>query len=196
MSHSTRISFHGVKYFLITSLVIIGCFLAFYGNREQKGLLVVDTNITSQVYVNGKKVGDSPVEVEIPAKGSQIEISASPTYHYSTYITPEPNVKTIVRRYFDEHIPFSYGETVTYNETLFQRQSALFVTNPPGATVSIDDAVRTGLSPLEMQDLVEGTHQVTITREGYKTHSIEVVVRKGYALYLLVDLAPEVELSK
>lgn len=158
--------------------------------------MVVDTNITSQVYVNGTKVGDSPVEIEIPAKGSQIEISASPTYHYSTYITPESNVKTIVRRYFNEHLPFSYGETVTYHETLFQRHSAMFVTNPPGATVSIDEDVRTGLSPLEMQDLTEGAHHVTITKEGYKTHAIEIVVRKGYTLYLLVDLAPEIEVSK
>ncbi len=67
----------------------------------------------------------------------------------------------------------------------------IFETDPSGATVRIDDEI-VGLTPLDLSFEHYGKRQLTIYREGYRTHSAEIDPQIPWYSHFPLDFISEV----
>ena len=65
--------------------------------------------------------------------------------------------------------------------------SASIISNPTEAQVKMD-AVEKGATPLNLNDISEGSHTIEISKPGYETQSINLKFKKGFKLNVISDL--------
>jgi serine/threonine protein kinase len=121
----------------------------------------VSANPGTQVYVDGNLVGTIPPVVELTMDTGRHEIR---------YVIPDYDE-------FEETIEVVFGET---NE--FAHRFALFgglrILAQPYARVFLD-GTDMGFTPINIDKLSEGSHQVKLEREGYQTIEQSITVQPG-----------------
>jgi hypothetical protein len=106
---------------------------------------------------------EAPV-VEEPVEVKEPEVQAPP---------PEPRTTNQQRRIPDPgpRIPASRPATIRFDS------------RPPGATIYLDD-VRIGVTPLTMNEVTPGTHQVRMEMLGHDTWRTSVTVKDGEQFFV------------
>jgi len=182
----------GLFALLSTAFVIGGVFLIYHYLSNQKAVLVIETNVSSQVYINDRQVGKTPFEGEFEQK--EVDLKLIPESFeqalvpYETRIKLTSGVKTIVRREFGAEEGSSSGVEVSFDRSVNSEASIAVVTEPTGAKVYIDD-VFVDVAPAKSSDLTNAIYKVVIEAEGYGEKSVMVQAQKGYLLTVFADLA-------
>ena len=170
---------------VVVSGIIIGRIL-----QPKLGLLSIETNPNAAVYIDGKQVGHTPYEEEIRAADILLRLvpegeeSAPP---YETTLTISPGVKTIVRRTFGSSVEDSSGVIVSFDKTSVNEAGLAIISEPDNANVLVDTNLHT--TPLKIDSISPGPHQVIINKFGYGELSLEIQAELNYIVTLEADLA-------
>ena len=168
---------------------------------SQKAGLFVESNPNSSVYVNSEQVGRTPFEGTFPVGEVTIKLVPEafdkPLSPFETKVNLTAGVKTVVRRTFGETNHDSSGEIISYEKTGEKEASLAIVSTPDSANIKLDGE-SVGFTPIKLASVNPGEHEVSIEAEGFIERSFSVVIREGYRLIVVVDLAeqPAEEIDK
>jgi len=143
-------------------------------------LSVVTTPVDARVDVDDEKLGLTPLETPLEAGNHRVTISKT------GYKTVEMEVDIETERTNKVELVLEGKEG-----------SLLVVATPSGAEVEVDGAVvGTAWEPLKIEDLMPGTHEVKVRKDGYRTWSKSGVrVKSDETATVLAALLPEKDYS-
>ncbi len=182
------------KIFFLFFFILLVFFLSFgvwFYHKNRKASLLIESDPVAQVYINGEQVGRTPFEREFAAREVAVrlvpEALDKPLMAYDTKIELVRGVKTIVRRKLGESVEDSSGEEISFEKTGGKNANVSVISRPDGAQVYFDDRI-VDLTPLLIEDVSEGVHEIRLFLDGYFERAFSVNAYSGYTLTALVDL--------
>ncbi|MDP2649886.1 MAG: PEGA domain-containing protein [bacterium] len=176
--------------FIIVSIIFY-IFVFSKINSQAKGALQVTSKPKSNVYLNGKVVGQTPLckcegenmleEGEYNIKVVPLEGSFSP---FEEKIKISKSVLTVVDRTFGQE-GSSEGSIINLDPIDDVNVSQLLVLSfPDGVKVTVDSNP-SGNTPILLKNLTPSDHELKIAKDGYKGISIRIRSVLGYKLTVL-----------
>lgn len=182
------------KLLIVLILIVIlglGLFFSYRFLTQKKAALLIESNVPSQVYVEGRQIGKTPFEGEFEQK--EIDLKLVPESFeqalvpYETRIKLVSGVRTIVRREFGGEKGVSSGVEISFENSVENAAPIAVVTQPVGAKVYIDDRFL-DVSPVRTSEFAVGQHEVKIEADGYKGLTFSIHSQKRYLLTVFADL--------
>lgn len=197
-----------MKKFLIFLLPILLALIAFLGfmfflskDSLGKGALQVTAVPQSNVYLNGRLIGKTPLcECDVKSMISTgdytirlVPIDASLSgQSFEQKITINKAVLTVVDETFGLGAT-SQGSIISLAPSADSKNASLFVTSfPDGAHVSLDNNP-TGQTPYKLANLTESDHDVIISKSGYKDKHVRIHAVSGYTLSVIAFLGVDLQ---
>lgn len=162
-----------------------------------KGALQTTTEPKSQVFLNGKLIGQTPLckcEGENMLNIGEYKLKLVPLeggfLPYQETIKINKSVLTVVDRSFYSQAS-SEGSTITLHKLKDSKTLELLVLSIPVETEVILDGTKKGTTPLLLKDITASDHEIRLEKKGYKEKTIRIHTVTGYKLaatvYLSVD---------
>ncbi len=191
--------------FIIPLLVLTILFLVIIIiiNREGgKGALQVTSITTSQIYLDGKLIGKTPLCLcELPQliKVGEYELKVTPVgkdfKEYSQKIKINQGALTVVDRTFDNQLTSSTGSIITLSGISNKNKSELLVLSFPSGAQVILDSNSVGNTPLLLDDVSSSDHEIKILKDGYKEKVIKVKTISGKRLEATIIMGVRTDLA-
>ncbi len=168
---------------LACSLFFSGCVLT-----TKKAALQINTNTLANVYLDGNLVGKTPYSSsELQAGEVLVRLVAEATDQ--SYSPWEGKVKlvggilTLIDQELTSSALNSSGQILTL-EKIKDKQTALIsvITEPDGALIKLDGETK-GFSPINIDSVPAGDHEIVLSKEGYTDKTIRA---RSVASYRLV----------
>jgi hypothetical protein len=178
---------------LIGLVVLIGGIARYLNSRgPRQGELRVESIPTAAVFLDNKNIGKTPYKEKIDIGEYTLKlVPESTTAQLITWqgkISVGQNLLTYANAQLSES-ELTTAIDLVWLEKITSKVSELSVTtNPDGATVLVDDIVK-GVTPLSLQDISAGEHNVSITSTGFITRTLKVRTTPGYRLIANLKLA-------
>ncbi|MBU0535169.1 MAG: PEGA domain-containing protein [Patescibacteria group bacterium] len=162
-----------------------------FGGRA--ALSVQVTNDTAQVLLNGKVLGDTPLESKNVKSGTNTIIVKSDTQQYQTSIKFLPAKKDVsfavgIVRDLGVSDLFSSGQEFWFDKGSPQ-DTLKIISEPSGATVYIDGS-EIGKTPFSSSAITTGDYEIKIALAGYETQIARISIQKGYTLNGSIKMFP------
>lgn len=184
------------RWFLVLGTVLIllgiaGLILRSRFEPAQAGIQI-ETNPQATVYIDGEQVGVTPHE-EVRKPGDitlrLVPIAfGTPLVPWETKLTLIQGVRTVVKRDFAEVETGSSGEVLSFEKTGGKAASLAVVSSPSSAQLTLDGEVR-GFTPVRIDSLTVGDHQIIISQPGFVEKQINAKTQSGYKLTIVATLA-------
>ncbi len=176
--------------FVIFVLILSSIFLSGCSLKPQPAGLDINSSPPSKVSINSEEVGSTPFTLKRKAGDVNIKLTPESGLPWETKIKLTSGVETVIRREMGQTLAQSAGE-VYQLEKYMKGKSAIAITSTPDAiTARIDDKIY-DLTPVLVDDLSEGEHQLVFSSPGFKDRTIKVKTLSGYKLIINVQLAQE-----
>jgi len=169
-------------------------------NRDLgKGALQVTSVPESEVYLDGKLVGKTPLciggeqcDIQDMIKTGEHAIKLVPLdasyYPYEARISINKLTLSVIDRTFRDQ-KSSSGSIITLTPISSKKDAQLFtVSFPDKANVFLDNNF-VGTTPFLLKNLTESDHDLQVTKEGYADKFIKIRTTLGYKLEAVVSLA-------
>jgi len=192
--------------FLIPLLIVTILFLSIVlvVNRDGgKGALQATSIPQSQVFLNGKFIGKTPLCLcDLPQllKVGDYNIKLVPLKNglktFEQKITIYKGVLTVVDRTFDPQASASSGSVITLSEIDEKDNSQLLVISFPNKARVILDSNPSGTTPLLLKEITPSDHEIKIIKDGYKEKIIKVKTISGKRLEATVVLGIKADITK
>lgn len=184
---------------LMKKLVLLGApflfalivFFALYFlvlRSDGKGALQVTSEPKSNVYLDGKLVGQTPLckcEPQTMLKASEYTIRLVPVEgNYAPFenrITITKSVLTAVDRSFSQGAE-SFGSIITLTPLPASNHVELLVMSYPDNAKVLLDNNEVGTTPLLLKNTTDSDHEVKLEKEGYKEKIVRIRTIRGYKL--------------
>jgi hypothetical protein len=140
------------------------------------GTAVIDSNPSGSVTIAGMFRGQTPLSLRLPAGTHSITIAAGQA---TRTVVMEVEAGSTTRQYIE------FAATPAAPATTGRLDVA---SQPPGASVTVDGA-RRGITPISIDQIAVGTHQVTISR-GDATVRRAVTISPGATSSVDASIAP------
>lgn len=178
---------------IILLVAIIYAIIGFIKNRGPKeGELRVESQPTATIFLDDKNIGKTPFKDKIKSGKYVLKLVPDSTTAQLTSWQGNVEIGQNLLTYVNANLSDSDLTTavdVLWLEKITSKQSELSVTtSPDGATVLLDDATR-GITPLSLQDIVSGEHNVSVTSTGFLTRSLKIRTTPGYRLIANLKLS-------
>src|SRR3990172_5468650 len=154
--------------------VIIG--LVFLGKKlfagRKKAALSVNTNPRATVFLDGEHLGSTPYYNEALKAGEFVlkivpESSGQALSPWEGRVTLSPGILTVVNRELGLTQDDSSGEILSFEPSADKNATSVsVVTTPDGTSVYLDGEPR-GFSPISLDNVSEGDHQLLITSPAF-----------------------------
>lgn len=183
---------------IITILLIILVGLAFFAIgylKPQWSGVSIESVPPSIVYIDGVQVGRTPYSADLKPGEIVLKLvpdTQAPFLNYETKLSLYPGVKTVVRRNFGQNDAVSFGEVISFEKTTDKEASLSIVSVPDATQVMLDGQVK-GFTPLKIQKVTPGDHQLIISAPNYKERSFSIRAIDGYKLTVVVKLAESLQ---
>jgi hypothetical protein len=163
-----------------------------------KGALQVTSNIKTQVFLDNKPIGSTPLckcDQNETIREGEYEIKIVPedttVQPFTNKIRINSGVLTAIERTF---LPGSFSSA--YILTLEKQNSSdaqlLIASIPDGALISLDGESK-GVTPITLKSLSASEHEVEINKQGFAKKTIRVRAVPSYKLILNILLGTEGE---
>jgi hypothetical protein len=182
------------KFLIPLSLASLLLFLGGCLPGKKPAALKIDTAPRSSVFIDGKHMGTTPYLNE-DLKNGDISIKLAPESDvelaaWESQIKLVSGVQTVINYDFGPTSNSSAGEVLNM-ESNHQTTASLVIVSDPDAAVIRVDGENKGFTPLAIDDISEGDHQILISSPGYKERSLRVQTKNGYRLTATIQLAEE-----
>lgn len=147
---------------------------------------------TASIFLNDKLIGKTPYDDKY-AKGEYIlklipEGLSSQTVSWQGKILLNPSALTYVNRELGTSELSSAGEILILEKISSSQSQLAVISQPDGATVIVDGGEK-GTTPLSLQEVSAGEHEVAVTSPGFTARTVRVSTVSGYKLLANVQLA-------
>ncbi len=172
------------------TIVFSGCSLL---PTKKPAALKINTTPSATVFVDGKHMGTTPFMNEELEPG-EITLKLVPENQNEKTITWEglveltSGVVTVVNHEFATDTTSAAGEVLTLQPNNRSAASLSIVSQPDAAVVRVDGESK-GFTPLVVDQIDAGDHQILVTSPGYQERSINIKAQTGYRLIVSVQLA-------
>jgi hypothetical protein len=181
-----------VGLFVCLSL-LTGCSL-----KKAPAALQISTTPVANVFVDGKLVGKTPYQSS-NLKAGEIslklipESATSPLSSWEGKIKLNNGVLTLIDREFSSSETGSSGQVMTLEKLKDKKVASLsLISDPDGALVHLDGEAK-GFTPLALEKIGVGDHQIVVSKEGFVEKNIKAKAVEGFKLIINVKLAQEME---
>ena len=175
---------------LVLALVVFFSLVFFLNQNEGKGVLQVTSVPKSAVYLNGKLMGDTPLEAKTMLKVGDYTLKIVPKsgnfQPFEDKITIYKSAITVADRTFADSGQ-SEGSIITLSQISDKDGEILVLSFPDGATVSLDNDPK-GKTPILLKNITESDHDLLVGKEGYKDNLLKIRTKLGYKLTTLISL--------
>jgi hypothetical protein len=158
------------------------------------GLQVVADGSEVDVYLDSQKLGKSPYENEKLHPGDYslklVPVDSS-LKSWSRKITLSQGAMTTVERSFSKNGE-SDGGLVVYLQAIDDKMSKVEVQSTPDEASLFFDKESKGNTPFTVNDVIAGSHEVILKKNGYQDKIYKVDSVSGYKIFMDFDLIPEV----
>jgi uncharacterized protein YgiM (DUF1202 family) len=185
------------KFFFLVVVVglalVVAAIARYVANRGPKqGELRVESIPVSSVFLDDKNIGKTPYKEKVNAGEYTLKIIPESVTEQLTpwqgKVTVGQNLLTYVNAALSES-ELTTAVDLVWLEKITSKVSELSVTtNPDGATVLVDDVIK-GVTPLSLQDITPGDHNVSVTSVGFVTRMLKIKTTEGYRLVANLKLA-------
>ncbi|MDO8620971.1 MAG: PEGA domain-containing protein [Candidatus Levybacteria bacterium] len=158
-----------------------------------KGALQVTSIPESNVYLDGKLIGKTPLckcELQNMLPSGVHDIKLIPTSGdlrtYEERITITKSTLTVIDRTFNN----SSSEGSVINLTSLDNKNSMelsVISFPDKSDVFLDNNM-VGNTPLLLKDITQSDHDLTLKKDGYKDKTIKIRTALGYRLNALISL--------
>jgi len=183
-----------IKTILIAILVFIGVFIIGqflfpdkYVTRlfNKTGTLRVESVPKTNVFLNNSLIGQTPFETSVKTGVYTIKLvpesSEASLIPFSSTVRVFENTATYINHELAAKDVLSAGEILALEETKGQKAQIWVNTDPLGVIVSLDGQDR-GVSPVFMENISAGTHELSVKGEGFLPRSLKINTVEGYKL--------------
>ncbi len=179
---------------LVAAIIVFAVLVVFINLKTGKGALQVTSKPQSDVYLNGKLIGTTPVckcdQKDMIGIGKYslrlIPKDSSPPL-YEEKIDINNSTLTVVDKTFGEE---SSASVITLSPIRDKKDAQLMViSSPDRSDISLDDNPA-GKTPLLLKNLTESDHEIQIKKEGYIDKILRIRTTKGLLLKAIVYLSP------
>lgn len=187
------------KKLLISAGLIFGFVLLFLlvkflsGGQGGPASLKITTNPASTIFLDGAHLGKTPYEDKIKAGEYTLKLvpeSTGKAASWETKIKLNSGVLTYVNRDLGPQELTSAGEILTLEKIAGQSAEMAILSTPDAATVLLDN-VNKGTTPLILQNLTFGDHDLEISQTGFTSRNLRIKTTAGYKLVASFQLALE-----
>jgi hypothetical protein len=175
----------------IVGIVVAATFFIIGRFRPKVGGILIETNPSALILINGEEVGRTPYE-DKRNPGEVIlklipESFETPLAPYETRVDIVTGVLTVIKRDFGEFEETSGGEIISFEKIAKNETSLVVVSIPDSAQLSIDGHQR-AITPHKASNIEAGDHTLQLSANGYMDRFVPVKTHRGYKLTAIVQL--------
>lgn len=178
----------------IIAIVSFAAIMYFVNQNKEKGALQVTSAPGSQVYLNGKLLGKTPLckcELKDMIAVGDYTVKLVPTEGnfdpFEQKITISPKVLTVVDRTFGQ-TGLANASIISLNPIQDTKTAQISVISfPNGAQVFLDNNIQ-GQTPILLKNITESDHELKLSKNGYKDKVVRIRTVLGYKLDTTVFL--------
>lgn len=180
---------------LFSSIFLPGCVL-----KKTPAAIQISSNPTANVFIDSKSLGKTPYygnnfnsgEVTLKLIPESSETVLLP---WETKIKLNAGVLTLVERNFASSEGESSGQILSLEKLQDSKATAIsIISDPDGSLVKFDGELK-GFSPLALDQISLGDHEISISKEGYSEKRVKAKTVAGYRLIINVKLSQVVSPS-
>ena len=174
----------------IALLALAGYFLVGNLNPKEAGLLI-ETNPTSAVFIDGVQVGRTPFETTLKPKEVVVKLVpdalSEPLATFETRVNLTGGIKTVIKREFGSSEDTSAGEIISFEKT-GESEAVISVVSVPSDAEVVVDGLKKGFAPVKVS-VAPGAHQLVVERSGYSQRTLNINALAGFKVTVVVKLA-------
>jgi len=184
-----------MKYFqiltpLVASLLFAACSLPFL-SQDQAGLHI-ESNETATIYLDDKHIGNTTYDGQKLKAGQyslKLVSEKNPNKQWQTNIRLTSKVVTVISYNFADQ-PNQGSYYVLQLEKLANQNNTemAFITQPDNVIITLDGQPK-GLSPVTLEQLTPGEHQIVLSAPAHQELSIPARLLAGHSLIVNAQLA-------
>ena len=147
----------------------------------------------AEVYLDGRKVGETPFSSEQLSPGDY-DLEIRRISNDSDFYQPiqktihcELGTRTFVEAEVGPSMQFSSLKLVYYRKSS-SPEASLYISTTPSSTRALIDNTSFGDTPVTTNSITPGRHTVTIEKEGYEPEETTVIAREGFTLIVEMNL--------
>lgn len=181
---------------IVLGLLVFFTFLFFFSkSRTGNGALQVTAVPVSNVYLNGKLVGKTPLckcegKDMVPSGMYTIRLvplAGDNLQPYEETITITKGILTVVDRTFGVG-EASTGSVITLIPLADTSATQAFIASFPSDVSVTVDGNDSGKTPYLAKNLISSDHEILLTKDGYKDKTVHIHTVAGYQLKALITL--------
>jgi hypothetical protein len=157
------------------------------------GLQVVSNGSEVEIYLDSKKLGNSPYENEKLHPGDY-DLKLVPTdkkiKSWSRKISLTQGAMTTVERTFSKNGEAD-GGLIVYLQAIDDKMSKVEVISTPEDASLYFDKESKGQTPFTVENVIAGSHEVILKKTGYQDKIYKIDSISGYKISMDFDLVPE-----
>ena len=152
---------------------------------SKTGTLRIESIPKTSIFINSGFVGQTPLQINLKTGVYTVKLVPESTeaslISWSGQIKVFENTTTFVNRELAAKDILSSGEILSLEKGTGDKAQIWASTEPSGLIVSLDGEDR-GVSPMFMDNINQGSHELTVRGEGFIPRTIKVNVINGYRL--------------
>lgn len=176
----------------LLAVIVFGIVLFVLSKNKQKGALQVTSDPKARVYVNGRKVGQTPFRTselkDMFETGDYVVKLVPISGNFKPFeqkITISPKVLTVIDRNFGP-TGLENGSIISLKEISDKKDAQISVVSfPDSAQVFLDNNLE-GQTPILLKNITQSDHEIKLNKEGYKDKISLIKTVLGYRLEILV----------
>ncbi|PIV00586.1 hypothetical protein COS54_02700 [Candidatus Shapirobacteria bacterium CG03_land_8_20_14_0_80_39_12] len=174
---------------LSSNLLLAGCSL-----KKTPAALQIDATPVANVFVDGKLLGKTPYQGS-DWKAGEVAVklipdsATTPLASWEGRVQLTSGVLTLINREFAVTENESAVQILNLEKIKDKKASSLSVVSDPDVSLITIDGEAKGFTPLLIDQIGIGDHQITIAKEGYVEKTVKAKTIAGFKLMVNVKLA-------
>jgi len=171
------------------SFFLSGCSL-----KKSPSAIQINSSPSSGVFVNGKSSGMTPYTGNDYKEG-EIVVKLIPDSTGQALVPWEGKLKlnagvlTLIEREFGISDSMSSGQILSLEKIKDPKSASVSIVSDPDSTLVKIDGESRGFSPLSLDKISAGEHEILISKEGFSERRVRAKAVNGYRLIVNVKLA-------